>query len=135
VPGWALVPAIAAPLALCAAAIAIVAYRNRRLRRRPGNVPVRLRRAGKTRWLPAHGVWAHDVFAVRAAPAAWKEALLWVADVRIRPANAEERKRLHRIGERPVISIFELAAGGLVEIAARDEHADALLGPFADPAA
>jgi hypothetical protein len=132
VPGWALVPAIAAPLALCAAAIAIVVYRNRRLRRRPGNVPVRLRRPGTTRWLPAHAVWAHDVFAVRAAPAAWKEILLWVADVRIRPANAEERKRLHRIGERPVISVFELAAGGLVEIAARDEHADALLGPFAD---
>jgi hypothetical protein len=131
VPAWALVPAIAAPLALCAAAIAIILYRNRRLRRRPGNVPVRLRRPGTTRWLPGHAVWAHDVFAVRAAPAAWKEALLWVADVRIRPANAEERKRLHRIGERPVISVFELASGGLIEVAARDEHADALLGPFA----
>jgi hypothetical protein len=131
VPGWALVPAIAAPLALCAAAIAIIVYRNRRLRRRPGNVPVRLRRPGTTRWLPGHAVWAHDVFAVRAAPAAWKEALLWVADVRIRPANVEERKRLHRIGERPVISVFELASGGLIEVAARDEHADALLGPFA----
>jgi hypothetical protein len=132
VPGWAFVPAIAVPLALCATAIAIVVHRNRRLRRRPGNVPVRLRRPGTTRWLAAHAVWAHDVFAVRAAPAAWKEALLWVADVRIRPASAEERKRLHRIGERPVISVFELAAGGRVEIAARDEHADALLGPFAD---
>jgi hypothetical protein len=61
VPGWALVPAIAAPLTLCAAAIALAVHRNRRLRRRPG-----------------------------------------------------------------------IAAGGLVEIAARDEHADALLGPFAD---
>lgn len=133
-PGWALVSAIAIPFALCAAAVAIAAYRNRWLRRRPGNVPVRLRRPGKTRWLPAHGVWAHDVFAVRAAPAAWKEALLWVADVRVRPASAMERKRLHRIGERPVISVFELAAGGRVEVAARDEHADALLGPFADRA-
>jgi hypothetical protein len=126
-----LAAAVGALAALCAAGIAVAVERNRRLRRRPGNVPVRLRRPGKSRWLPAHGVWAHDVFAIRAAPAAWKEALLWVADARLRPANAEERKQLHRIGERPVISVFELASGGLIEVAARDEHADALLGPFA----
>lgn len=129
---WIILAAIGVPLWLCAVAILVVIRRNRQLRRRPGNVPVRLRHPGKSRWVPAHGVWAHDVFAVRGSPAAWKEALLWVADASVRRASAAERKKLHRIGDRPVVSVFTLASGGSIEIAARDDHAEDLLGPFAD---
>jgi hypothetical protein len=115
---------------LCAGGIALVVVRNRRMRERPGNVPVRLWRQGDDRWLPAHGVWANDVFAVRAAPAAWGEALFWIVDAKRHRVTDEERKKLHRIGERPVAFEFALACGGSVRMAARREHEEALLGPF-----
>jgi hypothetical protein len=114
----------------CAGGIALVVVRNRRMRERPGNVPVRLWRQGDDRWLPAHGVWANDVFAVRAAPAAWGEALFWIVDAKRHRVTDEERTKLHRIGERPVAFEFELACGGSVRMAARREHEGALLGPF-----
>ncbi len=128
---WAILLAIGIPLWFCAVGILLVALRNRGLRRRPGNVPVRVRRPGKDRWVPGHGVWVHDVFAFRGSPAAWKEGLLWVTDAAVRPAGAAERDRLHRIGDAPVVATCELACGGSIELAARAEDADALLGPFA----
>jgi hypothetical protein len=114
----------------CAGGIALVVVRNRRMRERPGNVPVRLWRQGDDRWLPAHGVWANDVFAVRPAPAAWGEALFWIVDAKRHRVTDEERTKLHRIGERPVAFEFGLACGGSVRMAARREHEEALLGPF-----
>jgi hypothetical protein len=123
--------AVGVPLWLCALAIFVIYRRNRELRRRPGNVPVRFRHPARGKWLPGHGVWAHDVFAFRGSPAAWKEALFWVIDATVRPASEAERKDLHRIGEYPIVSRFTLASGGSVEVAARDKHIDALLGPFA----
>jgi hypothetical protein len=115
---------------LCAGSILLVVRRNRRIRQRPGNVPVRLWRQEGDRWLPAHGVWANDVFAVRAAPAGWGEALFWIVDAKPHRVTDEERKKLQRIGNRPVAFEFELACGGSVRIATRREHEDALLGPF-----
>jgi hypothetical protein len=129
---WAILIAVGVPLWFCAAAIIVIVLRNRALRRRPGNVPVRVRRPGKERWVPGHGVWAHDVFAFRGSPAAWKEALLWVTGATVRPADDAEQGRLHRIGDRPVIATFALAAGGSIEFAASREDRDALLGPFVD---
>jgi hypothetical protein len=128
---WAVLIAVGIPLWFCAAAIVAIVLRNRALRRRPGNVPTRVRRPGRERWLPGHGVWVHDVFAFRQSPAAWKDTLLWVTAASVGPASAAEREGLHRIGERPVIATFELASGGSIEFAARAEHGDALLGPFA----
>ena len=118
-------------LGLLAGVIVLMVLRSERIRHRPGNVPVRLLREGKSGWLPGHGVWAHDVFLVRAAPAAWDEALFWVMDAKLREPTELERKELHRIGDRPVVAVFELASGGSVQLAARREHADSLLGPFA----
>ena len=129
---WAILVLVGVPLWLCVAAIVVTVLRNRALRRRPGNVPVRVRRPGKERWLPGHGVWAHDVFAFRGSPAAWKEALLWVTEATVRSAGAGEQEQLHRIGDRPVIATFALASGGSIEFAASAEHGTALLGPFAD---
>jgi hypothetical protein len=127
---WTLLLETCLLVGLCVGGIALVVVRNRRMRQRPGNIPVRLWRQGDDRWLPAHGVWANDVFAVRAAPAAWGEALFWIVDAKPHRVTDEERKKLHRIGERPIAFEFELACGGSVRIAARREHEEALLGPF-----
>jgi hypothetical protein len=49
----------------------------------------------------------------------------------VRTASEKERKKLHRIGDEPVIATLTLGEGGTVELAARAENKDALLGPFA----
>jgi hypothetical protein len=128
---WAILALIGVPLWLCAVGILTLILRNRALRNRPGNVPVRVRYPEKKRWSPGHGVWIHDVFAWRGSPAAWKEALLWSTEAEIRVADDNERKKLHRIGDAPVIVTLSLAEGGMIELAARAEHTDDLLGPFA----
>jgi hypothetical protein len=60
---WALLALLGVPLWLCAAGLSILLVRNRALRHRPGNVKVRRRRPGKSRWRRGYGVWVHDVFA------------------------------------------------------------------------
>jgi hypothetical protein len=127
---WAILAVLGVPLWLCAVAILTLLVRNRALRRRPGNVPVRFRKPGRKRWTPGHGVWVHDVFAFRGLPAAWKEVLVWASDARARDADDEQRKRLHRLGDAPVLATLTLAEGGTVELAARSEDKDDLLGPF-----
>jgi hypothetical protein len=123
--------AIGVPLWFGALSVLILVLRNRSIRRRPGNVPVRLRAPGKKRWMPGHGLWVHDVFAFRGSPAAWKEGLVWVTDASARPASREERKKLHRLGDAPLVATFTGKDGGGFDAAARAEHRAALLGPFA----
>jgi hypothetical protein len=127
---WALLAAVGVPLWLCAIAILTLVVRNRSLRRRPGNVAVRMRKGGSRRWTPGHAVWTHDVLAFRGSPAAWREALLWVTAADVREATSDERKKLHRIGERPVVATFTIEDGTVIEAAARAEDRDDLLGAF-----
>ena len=132
---WAILAFLGVPLWLCAMGIFTVVFQNRRLRKRPGNVPIRVLRPGKNRWTFGHGVWVSDVFAWRGSPAAWREDLVQVSGASPRAAYAEERKKLHRIGDEPVIATFELAEGGTLEVASGAEHRSNLLGPYADVAA
>jgi hypothetical protein len=111
--------------------ILLLIRNNSSLRHRPGNVPVRVKPPGKTRWIPGHAVWVHDVLAFRASPAAWKELLVWVNGAVARKPTAEEAKKLHRLGDDQVVATLSVAGGGAIEIAARAEHRDALLGPYA----
>ncbi len=108
---WAILALIGVPLWLCAAGILTLLLRNRALRNRPGNVPVRVHPAEKKRWSPGHGVWIHDVFAFRGLPAAWKEALVWATEAEVRLPNEEESKKLHRIGGEPVIVTLKIEEG------------------------
>ena len=131
---WAILVVLGVPLWLCAMGILALVHRNRELRKRPGNIPVRVRTAGKSRWMPGHAVWVSDVFAYRGSPAAWKEGLFRVTDASERPANAEERKHLRWIGDEPVIATLTLDDGEStrqIDVAARASEALTLLGPYA----
>ena len=131
---WAILALIGVPLWLCAIGILTLVMRNRELRKRPGNVPVRVRPAGKTRWMPAHALWVSDVLAYRGSPAAWKEGLFRVTAASERPADAEERKHLRRIGGDPVIATLTVDDGETtrrIDVAARASDALTLLGPYA----
>lgn len=128
---WVILAALGVPLWLCAIALLTLVFRNRSLRKRPGNVPVRVRRAaGRAR--AGHAVWISDVFVWRGSPAAWKEELEQVSSASLRPANDDERGELHRIGDDPVIASLTLVDGGTIQVAARREHGAAVLGPFGD---
>jgi hypothetical protein len=129
---WAILIFLGIPLWFCALGILMLYRNNSSLRKRPGNVPVRVKPPGKTRWIPGHAVWVHDVLAFRASPAAWKELLVWVTGAVARETTTEEAKKLHRLGDDKIVAVLSSAGIGTIEIAARAEHRDALLGPYAD---
>ena len=91
---WAVIwrSGLGVPLWLCALGILALVYRNRALRKRFGDIPVRVLRAGKSRWTRGHGVWISDVFAWRGSPAAWKEDLFQVIDARIGLSSRRRRR-------------------------------------------
>ena len=132
---WALLVFLGVPLWFCALGLFTVIYRNRALRQRRGDIPVRVRRPGKTRWVRGHAVWISDVFAWRGSPAAWTEGLMQVLTASVAPAEPEERKHLHGLGDDPLIATMTVAtmapdepATLTVAVASRDRAA--VLGPF-----
>ena len=128
---WAILAAVGVPLWLCAAGILTLVARNRTLRKRPDNIPVRMLRPGQRRWRPGHGIWVHDVFLFRASPAAWSEAVLWAQDASARAANGDERGQLHRVGDEPLVATLTLDDGQMIKLATSGDREAALLGPFA----
>lgn len=90
-----------------------------------------MRRQGKRRWTRGHAIWASDVFAWRGSPAAWKEDLFQVVRLTPRVADADERKQLRRLGDKPVTVTLAMAEGGSIDVAVTSDRRFALLGPFA----
>jgi len=127
---WAILALLGVPLWLCALGILTVVFRNRRLRKRHGDVPVRVRPSGAKRWTRGHGIWVSDVFAWRGSPAAWKEDLLHISSVTLRVADAGESKGLHRLGDAPAIATLTDFEGGAFEVASAAHHSSVLAGPF-----
>jgi hypothetical protein len=56
-------PALGVPLWLCALGILAMVLQNRKLRKRYGDVAVRVLRPGKKRWARDHAIWVSDVVA------------------------------------------------------------------------
>jgi hypothetical protein len=128
---WAILALLGVPLWLCVIGILVLLHNNRKLRKRHGDIPVRVRRPGKKRWTRGHAIWVSDVFAWRGSPAAWNEDLLQVIGVTLRTPDPEERKKLHRLGDGFSIATLAIVEGEALEVAARPEEREALLGPFA----
>jgi hypothetical protein len=57
--------------------------------------------------------------------------LTQVANATARDPTAEERKRLHRIGDEPVVALLTLVDGSTLDVGARAGDEAKLLGPFA----
>ena len=130
---WAILAAIGVPLWLCAIGILVLVFNNRKLRKREGNLPVRVHPPGKKRWTRGHAIWISDVFAWRGSPAAWNEDLLHVSDATLRSTTPEERKKLHGLGDDPELVTLALQTGELLDVAVSQGRGKALLGPFARP--
>lgn len=127
---WALLAFLGVPLWLCAIAIVILVMRNRTLRKRPGDIPVRVLRPDATRWTRGHAVWVSDVFAWRASPASWHEHLEGVLAASVRPATEQEQRRLRGVGDRPVVATFTTDDGEVLQVASAGERRSDLEGPF-----
>ena len=128
---WVILAAIGVPLWLCAVGILTVIIQNRKLRKRYGDIPVRVRRPGKSRWRRGHAVWVSDVFAWRGSPAAWDEELLEVTAATLREPSTEERRKLRHLDDDPVIATLSPADDGpAVEVASAAAQRAALLGQF-----
>lgn len=128
---WAVLALLGVPLWLCALGILALLYRNRTLRQRHGDIPVRVLRAGKSRWTRGHAIWISDVFAWRGSPAAWNEDLFQVIDARIAAVEPQETKKLHRLGANPTVATITPAGGAPLRVAVAAGQRAALLGPYA----
>ena len=122
------------PLWLCAAGILMMVLRNRSLRKRYGDIAVRVRRPGKKRWTRGHAIWVSDVFAWRGSPAAWSEDIVQVTGVTLRSAGEQEQHKLRRLGDEVQIATLSSGDGESLEVAAAHEQSAALAGPFATAA-
>ena len=127
---WAILAFLGVPLWFCALGILVIVLNNRKLRKRHGDIPVRVKRPGKKRWTRGHAIWVSDVFAWRGSPAAWREDLVQVTGVTLRTPDAEERKKLHHLGDGFPIATLRVTEDETLEVAAGPEERSALPGPF-----
>jgi hypothetical protein len=131
---WAVLAVLGVPLWLCAVGVVVLVLENRSLRKRPGDIPVRVLAPGKKRWTRGHAIWVSDVFAWRASPASWKEGLAQVTDASLHESiDPETMKRLRRLGDNPSVASLTLGGGAMIDVAARQDDRTALMGPFAQP--
>jgi len=129
---WAILALLGVPLWLCAITITVLVFRNRTLRKRSGDIPVRILRSGKKRWIRGHAIWVSDVFVWRASPASWNEGLEQVKDAAVHEhVDSQTAKKLHGLGDSPIVASITLVDGGVIDVATRPEHHSALMGPFA----
>jgi hypothetical protein len=128
---WALLILLGVPLWLCALGITALVYRNRLLRTRRGDIPVRVLRPGKKRWMRGHALWVSEVFAFRGSPAAWNEDLHLITRVSLAEATPADSKALHRMGEGVVVASLTTDDNTVLRVATAAAHRSPVLGPFA----
>jgi hypothetical protein len=71
----------------------------------------------------------------RASPCCSADLRSIARGVSIHSADAQEREKLHRIGDAPVVASFALDGGATLKVAVRHEHQSILAGPFVQPTA
>ena len=133
----ALLAVLGVDLIVVVAFAAIVISRKRWVKRRPGAFRGVIRVADgevdglRSKWGRGYGHWVRDVLVWTKAPFLFRNDLVPVDSLdEQRSARADEVKRL---GHYP--GVIRVAAGGaMVEIAAKAEDTELLLGPYREPA-
>lgn len=129
---WATLAFLGVPLWLCAAGIALLLWNNRKLRKRGGDLFVRVRRPGKKRWTRSHALWVSDVFTWRASPAAWAEGLEQVSAVSLRDPSDDERHKLRHLDDDVTIVTMDTTDGSSLDVAAMAADRVRVVGPFTE---
>jgi hypothetical protein len=116
---WAILLLLGVPLWICATGILVLVLRNRGLRKRAADIPMRL-------------LWIHDVLAFRGSPAAWNEALLWAVSGTTRELTSKEAHKFRRL-DQPVAATFTAADGPGFEAVTTRQHLPQMLDAFQQP--
>lgn len=111
--------------------------RTRVVRKTPGIFACKLRAAkgdvpglrGKFGPLPSYAHWVHDVLVAKSGLGLVRTAALPVAGV-ASAAHAVEPSEAKRLGERPQLVGLRLDGDAVVEVAAAEDDASKLVGPF-----
>jgi hypothetical protein len=72
-------------------AMLALVLRTRVLRQHSGNMPVRVLRPGKTRWMRGHAPSVSEVVTWRGSPAAWKGELAPIGALTVRDTDPVEK--------------------------------------------
>jgi hypothetical protein len=134
----ALLAVLGVNLIVVVALLASVISRKRWVGHRPGAFQGAVRVAGgeldgfSSKWKRGYGRWVRDVFVWTKAPFLFRNELVATDSLgEQRPARTDEVKRL---GDHPIV--IELTSGNAtLEVAAKPEDTEALLGPYRRPAA
>lgn len=132
---------LGAPLWIVVTLVALLFWRSRWVKRRPGSFKCAIRRAsGDVDRLPStfklgYGVWVRDVFIWERARASFRDFLLSVDAIEEEAVRTAEPKEVRGLGAEPVIATLVLESGARVDIAASAEDRDIALGPFRKRAA
>jgi hypothetical protein len=129
----ALLAVLGVNLIVVVALLALVISRKRWVGRQSGAFQGAVRVAGGeldgfgSKWKRGYGRWVRDVFVWTKAPFLFRNELVATDSLgEQRPARTEEVKRL---GDNPIV--IELTSGNAtVEVAAKPEDTEALLGPY-----
>ena len=135
---WILLAALGVPLLLCVGVLAAGLWCRRAFRRTAGVFPAKVRvAAGQVAGFTAswprtrgHARWVHDVVLVhRGFPLLRTQALL-VASVE-GPLVSRMPYEVTDLGPLPVVLTLTLDSGATVDLAARIEDSEAVVGPYA----
>ena len=134
----ALLAVLGVNLIVVVALLASVISRKRWVGHQPGAFQGAVRVAGGeldgfgSKWKRGYGRWVRDVFVWTKAPFLFRNELVATDSLgEQRPARTDEVKRL---GDHPIV--IELTSGNAtLEVAAKPEDTEALLGPYRRPAA
>jgi hypothetical protein len=125
---WIILAFLGVPLWLCVGGIVYLLLLNRRLRKRQGDISVRVRHAPGERWGRGHAIWVGDVFAFRSSPSGWSESLDLIRSARPRELTADDAHHLRHV-EDPIVALLS-GDDRTIEVASAGSQKDAVLGPF-----
>ncbi len=136
---------LGAPIWIVVTLAALLFWRGRWVRRRPGSFKCAVRRAPDdvtdaivdvpSKFKLGYGLWVSNVFIWERGRATFRDILLpvdGIDEVGVRRADPKEVKGL---GAEPVIATLVVGSGARVEVAARAEDRGIALGPFSQRAA
>ena len=136
---------LGAPIWIVVTLVALLFWRSRWVRRRPGSFKCAVCRASgdvtdaivdvPSKFKLGYGLWVSNVFIWERGRATFRDFLLPVDGIDeggVRRAKPEEVKGL---GDEPVIATLVVGTGARVEVAARAEDRGIALGPFLKRAA